>query len=112
MVENGRLIPHASYSAVDIELRCTGLKEEGENWQRHAQLTVTTTDSRAAPLQVAVQLDTLLPLLTLQPRELLVAIDGSRSELELQVHKTRHTNDWHSSYVINYAHCMEFDETL
>ena len=36
---------------------------------------------------MAVQLDTLLPLLTLQPRDLMVAIDGSRSELELQVKK-------------------------
>eukprot|EP01047_Picozoa_sp_COSAG01_P111260 COSAG01_NODE_40051_length_468_cov_1.102981_1_plen_61_part_10 len=47
-----------------------------------------TQDSRLCVCaQVAVQLDTLLPLLTLQPRDLMVAIDGSRSELELQVKK-------------------------
>eukprot|EP01048_Picozoa_sp_COSAG05_P022052 COSAG05_NODE_4266_length_1590_cov_417.551308_2_plen_168_part_00 len=72
-----RALPCAlpAYSTVEVELRCTGLKEEGTNWQRHAQVTVTTTDSRAAPLQVVLSP---LPTSILGPPDIST---GHRSEI-------------------------------
>ena len=68
------LAPHAS---LDFGLRCVGPSDEGGGWERHAHLTIATDDTRAGKLLVPLTLEVQLPRLRVEPRELLVAMDGT-----------------------------------
>lgn len=66
-----------AHSKLDFGVRCVGPSDEGGAWERHAHLTVVTNDSRASAHKIPITLEVLLPRLRVEPREMLVAMDGT-----------------------------------
>ena len=66
-----------SRSKLDFGVRCVGPSDEVGGWERHAHLTMVTDDSRARAHKIPIALEVLLPRLRVEPREMLVAMDGT-----------------------------------
>lgn len=87
---------------LEVAVSCVGPLEEVGGWSRHGHITLTTTDEHVPCLKLPVRLETRLPRLTMAPRELVVAMDGTW-DAEVQDDVVL-TNDGEAPLVVTELH--------